>query len=206
MLSLDRIKVSGKLQLLTGLTAIALIAVCALAAWLLHQKIYQERQARLRSAVEIAAGLATAAEERIKDGMPREQSMTEFRKALTDMRYDGGDGYFFVYDEHGVVIADGSRPNAVGEDRSRSRDVDGKLIVAPMLDIVRQGDNGYVEYMYRDSLPGTASSRPGPIPTTSRPSTITPWPSSAPSLWPSCWPRSLSATPSPATSPGRSAA
>jgi len=145
---LDRLKIGLKLNLLSALNAIALVALVALAAWLLHQKIYQERQARLKSEVEVAIGLAGAAEERIEAGMPREDSMRIFRTEIGGIHFDQGVGYFFVYDEHGSVLANGAEPKAVGENRSDLRDSTGKYIIKEQLAAAQIAGGGFVDYVF----------------------------------------------------------
>ena len=148
MAMLDRLKISWKLNLLAALTAIALVAVVAFAAWILHQKIYQERKARLHNSVEIALSLAQAAEERIKAGTPREDSMNTFRKEINDIRFDGGAGYFFVYAANGIVLANGVKPEVVGQDASDLRDANGWPMVKAQIATIDQPDGGYVEYVF----------------------------------------------------------
>jgi len=156
---LDRLKISWKLNLLAALTAIALVAVVAFAAWLLHEKIYQERQARLKNAVEIAISLTSAADERMKAGMPREESLKILRKEISDIRFDNGAGYFFAYVDNGIVLFDGNKPAAAGDDRSGNKDSNGKPTVANMIAAARaEAGEGFVDYMF----PKPGETKPSP--------------------------------------------
>jgi methyl-accepting chemotaxis protein len=145
---LDRLKISRKLNLLSVLTAISLVGVVALAAWLLHEKIYQERKARLRSSVEIALSLARAAEERIKAGEPRDASMRTFLKEIADIRFDNGEGYFFLYDSNGIVVINGAKPELTGQDFSKLKDTNGKMFVVDQLATMEKPEGGYVDYYF----------------------------------------------------------
>src|SRR5271165_3875420 len=91
--------------------------------------------------------------------MGRDDSLKILRKEIADIRFDNGQGYFFGYVQNGIVLLDGAKPNAVGDDRSGNKDANGKPAVANMLALAR-GDSGegFLEYMF----PKPGDTKPSP--------------------------------------------
>ncbi len=132
-----------------GLSAIALIATIATAASFLHERMMADRIAKLRSIVDLAHGLASSLENDVTAGrLTHGEAIARFRADIHALRYDGGSGYLVAYDMNGVTIANGAEPQADGVDRSGTKDVNGKLIVRSMIDLLATEAQGLTDYWY----------------------------------------------------------
>ena len=54
--------------------------------------------------------------------------------------------YIFVYDEKGVVLAHGTRLDAIGRNRWNDKDTDGKYWVREWTDLVHKSGSGWISY------------------------------------------------------------
>ena len=86
--------------------------------------------------------------ERVKEGLLDEE--TAKKRVLEELRSYrfGNNDYIWVSDYNSVLI---SHPDPMlnGKDYSRVRDVNGKLIVPPMVEIARKNGEGYYSYWWR---------------------------------------------------------
>jgi methyl-accepting chemotaxis protein len=146
---LSRIAIRWKLGLLVVLFAAALAGTIAVSASFLHQRMLDDRIAKLRSIVDVAYGLASALDKEIVAGhLSRDDAMAQFRKDIYAMRYDGGVGYLSAYTMDGTVIVSALEPQVEGTNRLGIKDVNGKLIIKTMIDIMSTADEGLTDYWY----------------------------------------------------------
>ena len=146
---LSRIAIRWKLGLLIVLFAAALAGTIAVSAAFLHQRMIDDRIAKLRSVVDVAFGLASALEKEVVAGhLDRNDAIARFRTDIYAMRYDGGGGYLAAYAMDGTLIVSGAEPKAEGSNRLGLKDVNGKLIIQTMIDLMTTADDGLNEYWY----------------------------------------------------------
>ncbi|NOY65639.1 MAG: HAMP domain-containing protein, partial [Nitrospirae bacterium] len=86
--------------------------------------------------------------ERVKQGLLDEE--TAKKRVLEELRSYrfGNNDYIWVSDYNSVLISHPD-PRLNGKDYSRVRDVHGKLIVPPMVEIARKNGEGYYSYWWR---------------------------------------------------------
>ncbi len=86
--------------------------------------------------------------ERVKQGLLDEA--TAKKRILEELRSYrfGNNDYIWVSDYNSVLISHPD-PRLHGKDYSRVRDVNGKLIVPPMVEIARKNGEGYYSYWWR---------------------------------------------------------
>ncbi len=72
-------------------------------------------------------------------------------KQIAEMRMKDGN-YFFIIDQRGVTIMHPIKPQLNGKDLSRLKDKKGKMFFQAMVDIVKQNQEGFVDYWW--SKPG----------------------------------------------------
>jgi methyl-accepting chemotaxis protein len=146
---LSRIAIRWKLGLLIVLFAAALAGTIAVSASFLRQRMVDDRIAKLRSVVDVVHGLASALDKDVVAGhLDRNEALARFRNDIYAMRYDGGDGYIAAYGMDGTVIASGAEPKAEGSNRLGIKDVNGKLIIRTMIDLMSTADDGLTDYWY----------------------------------------------------------
>src|SRR5260221_166536 len=146
---LSRITIRWKLGILIALSAVALAVTIAISASFLHQRMIDDRIAKLRSVVDVAHGLASALEKEVVAGhLGRDDALARFRADIYAMRYDDGSGYILTYDMAGTMIVSGAAPELEGKSRIGIKDVNGKLLVKEMVDLMATADDGLTEYWY----------------------------------------------------------
>src|SRR5260221_3096246 len=102
---LSRITIRWKLGILIALSAVALAGTIAISASFLHQRMIDDRIAKLRSVVDVAYGLAAALDQEVAAGhLGRDDAIARFRTDVYAMRYDGGGGDLAVYAIDGALI------------------------------------------------------------------------------------------------------
>ncbi|MGO8916146.1 MAG: methyl-accepting chemotaxis protein [Stellaceae bacterium] len=151
---LDRLKIKAKLGLLLGLSALALAAAIMLAANLMHQRMIDDRIAKLHGVVDIVVGTAQALEDQVKAGkLTQEEALERFRTAVYGMWYDDHHDYVFASFLDGVTMANAAAPQQQGTNRLGIKDANGKAITDAFLETLKTADDGVVDYVF--PKPGT---------------------------------------------------
>ena len=154
-----RLKINAKLGLLLGLSALALAVSVVAASSILHQRMLADRIDKMHAIVEIVAGQAQALENLVQAGkISREEALDRFRTAVYGSWYDNHHDYVITFFMDGVAIANGNAPDQQGTSRLAVKDTNGKPIVGSMLDVVKDADEGIIDYMY--PKPGTKEPLP----------------------------------------------
>ena len=172
MTFLSRFKIQSKLALLLVLSAVSLILAMGFAATLLHQKMVDERIAKLRAVVDMGIGVAASLENEVKAGhLTQDQAIAKFRDAVHSMWYDGHKDYMFVFRLDGVVIANAAIPAQEGQNRLGTKDVKGFPIIETFLNNLKTSDDTIVHYWYpKPGQPPEAA-----LPKTSYAKKFAPW-------------------------------
>jgi methyl-accepting chemotaxis protein len=137
---LNRLRLPMKFALLIALSAVAAIAIGAVGASTLHQRMLDDRLDKLDSLVSSTVALAGALNARAVAGeMTREQALDLFHREVRAIRYDGGTGYISVVDmDSGNVVMHGVNPA-----------LEGKPSISPdIANAVRSSDHGTTSYMF----------------------------------------------------------
>jgi methyl-accepting chemotaxis protein len=164
------LKIKLKLALLVGLTMVALVVTVGVAASFAHQKMIDDRIAKLRGLVEVTSGIAQGLENEVKAGkINHDQALQQLRTAIHAMRYDGGREYVFMTGFDGVSLAHGANPKQEGENRMDLKDVKGNPISGNMIAVAKAKGEGTTTYWY--PRPGETD----PLPKLSYVKAFTPW-------------------------------
>jgi methyl-accepting chemotaxis protein len=154
---LNRFKIKAKLMLLVALSAVSLIAATMVFASLLHDKMLTDRQDKLRSIVETAAGLAQSLEaDAVAGRIAHDEALSRFRQNLRSMWYDGHSDYLLAATMEGIFIVNAAAPKIEGT--RGTKDKSGNMIVDMFLGAVQATDQGFVTYLY--PKPGQTELRP----------------------------------------------
>jgi methyl-accepting chemotaxis protein len=78
--------------------------------------------------------------------MTRQQAQDLARGALRSYRYDTNE-YLFAYDERGILLAHGAKPDLEGKSLINMTDADGRPLVQMLIDAAKKG-SGFVEYAW----------------------------------------------------------
>ncbi|HUN51115.1 MAG TPA: cache domain-containing protein, partial [Candidatus Sulfotelmatobacter sp.] len=146
---LSSCKITTKLTLLLGLSALALVALATLAASFQYQRMMDDRIEILRSVVDTAAGVANSLEAQVKAGkISHDEAVARFRDAVHGMWYRNRSGYIVAFGMNGVSIANAANPKQEGSDQSTVKDVNGKPLVGTMLQLLAHQDETTFSYYY----------------------------------------------------------
>jgi signal transduction histidine kinase len=95
-----------------------------------------------------------------KDGFTKstQEIQSEIVDAIEQMRNDrDGTGYIFIYTFDGVNIADPILKKNAGKNLLNIKDSNGKKVIYELIEVSKQGDGGYVEYVWNKPLSNTLS-------------------------------------------------
>jgi methyl-accepting chemotaxis protein len=105
MTFLDRFKIRSKLAILVGLSAVALVAMVVFAATLLHQRMLDDRLAKLRGIVEVTAGFAQSLEDEVVAGkITRDEAFARYRASIHKMWFDNHQNYTYTLQPMGFIV------------------------------------------------------------------------------------------------------
>ena len=146
---LNNLTIQRKLLILLGLSAMALVVATVAAALLLHDRMMEERVAKLRAVVEMTYGAAAGLDAREKAGeFGHDEALKRFRDAVHSEHFEGSN-YIFVHDLNGINLAHGADPKEEGTDRSDNKDSAGAFYVRDMIAVAKSpAGEGLVHYVY----------------------------------------------------------
>ena len=153
------------------LAALPLLAALALIAWtvleqdralaqreraLVEQGYMDARRTELRHYVQLGASVIMPLHDSGRDDAA---TRAEAIRLLSSLDY-GHDGYFFLYDMHGTVLAHSRQPELVGRNLWELRDPLGRPTIQRLIARARAG-GGYVEYLWRKPSSGETAPKLG---------------------------------------------
>ena len=161
-------RLKTKILLLAALPLLAALAVIAFAVQhqdralaqreraLVERGYMDARRAELRHYVQLAASVVTPLHD---SGRDDPATRAEAMRLLSSLDY-GHDGYFFLYDLHGTVLAHSRQPELVGQNLWELRDPLGRPTIQRLIAQARAG-GGYVEYLWRKPSSGEMAPKLG---------------------------------------------
>ncbi len=145
---ISNISVRRKLNLLTALIVVGVIALSMIAARMQYLDLYETRKAALRAQVEMSYGVLDHYVKEAQTGaMPLEDAQKYALAALQKMRSDGDVNYFNVYNTQYVMLMHPFRADLVDKDMKDFRGEDGVRVYYDQVEAARKG-GGYVAYSW----------------------------------------------------------
>jgi two-component system NarL family sensor kinase len=123
---------------------------------LVERGYMEARRAELRHYVLLAASVVRPLHD---SGRDDPAARAEAMRLLSSLDY-GHDGYFFLYDLHGTVLAHSRQPELVGQNLWELRDPLGRPTIQRLIAQARAG-GGYVEYLWRKPSSGEMAPKLG---------------------------------------------
>jgi methyl-accepting chemotaxis protein len=155
---LSRLRLRTKLAILTGLSALALVASIGIASSVLHQRMFDDRVDKLHSVVDTALGLAQSLERQVATHeLTREQAIGEFRNAAHSIRFDNGVGYIVAQTLDNVFVVHGANPDLENKPSAAAAS-DGRLLTDIIREALSKTDRGFVSYKF--TKPGETTPEP----------------------------------------------
>jgi len=145
---ISNISVRRKLNLLTALIVVGVIALSMIAARMQYLDLYETRKAALRAQVEMSYGVLDHYVKEAQTGaIPLEDAQKYALAALQKMRSDGDVNYFNVYNTQYVMLMHPFRADLVNKDMKDFRGEDGVRLYYEQVEAARKG-GGYVAYSW----------------------------------------------------------
>ncbi|KRG62902.1 chemotaxis protein [Stenotrophomonas humi] len=145
---ISNISVRRKLNLLTALIAIGVIALSVIAARMQYVDLYETRKAALQEQVELSYGVLDRYARRVDAGeISLEVAQQHAIDSLRGMRSTNDVNYFNIYNTNYVVLMHPFRTDLVGKNMKDFRGDDGVRLYYDQVEAARKG-GGYVAYTW----------------------------------------------------------
>ena len=142
------LRVSTKLQLITALAALAIIAVAATLLAADYRALIEARKATTRTVVESAHSVVEHHYRLAQSGaVTEEEARRQAIAALRAVRY-GDKDYVWINDLRPYVVMHPVKPELDGKDAGGIRDPEGKPLFQQFVDVVKAAGAGYVDYLW----------------------------------------------------------
>jgi methyl-accepting chemotaxis protein len=144
---MNKIGIRGRMMLTGVISLLGLVVLAAVAMHTMRGQMLDDRKAKVRNLVEVAAGIADHFHKRMEKGEIDEvTAKASAIAALRDLRYDKTE-YFFISDWSGNVVLNPVKPDREGKNMLDAKDAKGLLFVRAMRDQAQQG-GGHVLYNF----------------------------------------------------------
>jgi methyl-accepting chemotaxis protein len=145
---LNRLSIVQRIWLLLIFVVLAFIISSGYEAFKQKSKMLTQRQAEISSVVNSALSLFKRAQASVERG---EMSLFEAQEMviseITAMRYRG-QNYLWIFDTDAKQLAHGTSQKDVGNNLINFSDPTGKKVYVAFLDAIRNGGEGYVDYVW----------------------------------------------------------
>ena len=147
-MALHRFPIRTRLGFLAATLGLGAVALAAVGLFSLRARMLDESARRVRHLVDAAYSLVDALEARAAAGtMTRDAAQEEAKAQLRALRYDDKE-YFWVNDMTPRVVMHPIKPELEGQDVSGVTDPTGKKVYMAILDAVKDGGRGQVDYLW----------------------------------------------------------
>jgi methyl-accepting chemotaxis protein len=144
---INKITIRAKLFLVLGLAGISLAAAIWAATSILHERMIQDRVAKLRAVVEVAHEQAQSLDAQVKAGkMSKDDAMSRFRENGRGMWFDNHRAYVAIVNSDGMWFMNAGVPKIEG---TRGNTMpDGRYVSENLRNAVSSSDEGLTYYGY----------------------------------------------------------
>jgi methyl-accepting chemotaxis protein len=145
----SHLRLGTKMTLLLAMSAVAMVAIAAIGALTLHQRMLDDRADKLRAVVSSTVGIAAGLEARVTAGeITRPQALDLFHRDIRAIRFDNGSGYVSVNDlRTGDVLMHAVNPALEGKPTPNDT-ATGQPISSLLNEAVRTSNEGVAYYMF----------------------------------------------------------
>jgi methyl-accepting chemotaxis protein len=153
-----KMKMSGKIYALLGLSFVFLFAIAIFQLAELKSGLEDQKKVELHHLGEIALGIVSEEQAAAQRGeVTDEQAKARAATRVGALRY-GGEEYFWINDLEPRMIMHPIKPELNGTNISGIKDPDGKALFVEAVDVVKQAGSGFLEYQW--PKPGAAEPQP----------------------------------------------
>jgi methyl-accepting chemotaxis protein len=154
---INRVRIRTKLLVVLVLTGLSLATAIGAASSILHERMIQDRIAKLRAVVELAYEQAKSLDADVKSGkLQQDAAMARFKDISRTMWFDEHHAYVGIVTLDGLWFMNAAVPKIEGTPGTKMPN--GRYILEDFIDSVKTRDEGLTVYDY--PKPGTTESSP----------------------------------------------
>jgi methyl-accepting chemotaxis protein len=143
----SHLTISARVWAVIAVTGICVVALSGYSFRILKQRTSEEREAKLRAAVEIAYSEVEHFGKLAESGaMTKEEAQRAAMEAVRPLRFEGGN-YFFIYDRN-VVLLMHPNPDLQGKSQAHLVDPNGKNYTVEFVRTAERSSEGTVDYLW----------------------------------------------------------
>ncbi len=147
MIRFTDLKINIRLMAIIVIAVLGLTAILAIALSQSWHNLFADRRAELKHSVEMAVEIADHFHQLANAGrLDRDEAQRQARSVIRDLQF-GEDGYFFIFDQDGLNLVHGFKPELEGTNMSQVQDSDGVYFVREMITRANEG-GGFVDYRF----------------------------------------------------------
>ncbi len=146
---LSNMKIRTRLIIIVIGAVLASFVISAFALYNLRDNLLEDRKKDTRNLVNSTISLLDFYYQQQKTGgLSEEEAQNLAKKAVSSLRYDGGN-YFWVFTvKEQIMLVHGVVPKLVGQDMSDSKDTSGKLYYRAFDKVIKAHGEGFVGYHF----------------------------------------------------------
>ncbi|KQO80192.1 methyl-accepting chemotaxis protein [Rhizobium sp. Leaf262] len=167
---MKHLTISMRLYALVALFLVILAGALTSSLFGSYQGMERERKAGLESMTQTAVGILSQYYRLEQSGtLTKEVAQQQAKAAISAMRYENGNGYFWINDMGPKMIMHPVKPELNGTDLTANKDPNGKQLFVEFVNTVKAGGKGFVDYYW--PKPGS----PDPVEKFSHVAGFAPW-------------------------------
>jgi methyl-accepting chemotaxis protein len=145
---LNNLSVKVKLFIIGSLGLLGALAVQGLLLHMERNHLIDSHKVELRHLTEVVTDILSVYQSQ-EATLGKQEAQKRAEAALEKLRYEGGEGYFWINDFQPKMIMHPTSPDLVGKDLSDFKDVNGRYIFKEIVQIVENKGAGYLEYHWK---------------------------------------------------------
>ena len=146
--ALNNIQIRYKLWAIIALMSLGTSALIGVSLFSLYMTQFQDRQDRTKDLVEVAHSTLTYYyQDALDKGTNQTQAKQAAFNAIRALRYEEKE-YFWINDMNSTMLMHPVNPALEGKDMSSFQDVNGVMVFAEFLKVIKQDGAGFVSYMW----------------------------------------------------------
>ncbi|MCO5730050.1 methyl-accepting chemotaxis protein [Rhizobium sp. SSA_523] len=144
---MKHLRISTRLYLMVALALVVLAGAMTISLLQSYGALEKERKAALAAMDANALSILAMYHAKEKAGtMTRLEAQEAAKSLIGTMRYDGGNGYFWINDMHPRMVMHPVKPELVGADLTQNKDPNGKFLFVEFVKTVKASGQGFVDY------------------------------------------------------------
>jgi methyl-accepting chemotaxis protein len=145
---MSRLRISTRILIPTIALVLSAIGLSAFHLNAMWEKVYDGRVQQVRAVVESSVSIVARLHDRAVAGdLPEAEAKRLALESLRALRFAGNE-YIFAYDEHGVNVAHGMRPELEGKNLWSLQDANGLYMIRELIRAAKEG-GGVVRYGWK---------------------------------------------------------